>query len=383
MLLRELTARSYISIFRIFMNAYKRYLLLTFIGPLPIIAILGANLYLYDPVQLFHKPIFRPNTFFSDMRVAAQGIISLYDFDSYILGTSQLENTLAKDAKATLGGKWVNISMSSSSYEERAAVLKHIFATKGAKDILYTLDFLVVPRRMQKISQFLYNGTSLDDWKFYMNARFLSCSIIWSSQISCVGEFGDLNDSIVKWIHKEKYYGKYGGIENWIKYSDKSSLKRLLQEIETATTTTISPNDQNLIQADITTNILQLIKAHKETRFHLVIPTLSRLSYKVNGSFPMFKTTLKWLVKELETLPNATLYGFDDLEYADDIKNYKDLGHYNIDMNQLHLDSIKQRQHIITADNVDAYLQTMENRIAQYDETQIIQTLNNAIENQQ
>ena len=99
------------------MNAYKRYVLFALVIPLPFVMAFVINLYLYDPVQIFHKPYFRERTFFGDMRVAARGIIQHYPFDSYILGTSMLENTSAREAKEKLGGEWVNISMSGSTFE--------------------------------------------------------------------------------------------------------------------------------------------------------------------------------------------------------------------------------------------------------------------------
>ena len=94
--------------------------------PLPVVVVLFGILWLYDPLQLFHKPIFRETTFFGDMRLAARGIIRYYDFDSVILGTSMLENTSAKEAGEKLGGKWVNLSLINSSYDERAVVLEYL-----------------------------------------------------------------------------------------------------------------------------------------------------------------------------------------------------------------------------------------------------------------
>lgn len=35
--------------------------------PLPVVVVLFGILWLYDPLQLFHKPIFRETTFFGDM----------------------------------------------------------------------------------------------------------------------------------------------------------------------------------------------------------------------------------------------------------------------------------------------------------------------------
>ena len=103
------------------------------------------------------------------------------------------------------------------------------------------------------------------------------------------------------------------------------------------------------------------------------MPTYSRLGYRTENfsvdskSFYNRALNLKWFVQELEKYPNAKIYGFDALDYADDIANYIDFLHYNTDMNSLHLDSIKQRKHILDSNNIDSYLRTMEDKIKNYD----------------
>ena len=87
-------------------------------------------LYIYDPFQFFHTPIFREKTFMGDMRVSAAGIIDHYDFDSIIAGSSMLENTSIKEAEQIIGGKWVNFSFGGSRFEERFILLNYILKNK-------------------------------------------------------------------------------------------------------------------------------------------------------------------------------------------------------------------------------------------------------------
>lgn len=76
---------------------------------------------------------------------------------------------------------------------------------------------------------------------------------------------------------------------------------------------------------------------------------------------------LKWFIKETSQYPNVKIYGFDDLDYVDNIANYKDTSHYNIDMNSMQLDAIKNNTHILTPQNMDSYFNTMEEKIRNYD----------------
>lgn len=356
-------------------NAYKKFLIFSFVIPLPCIMLLAINLYLYDPAQLFHKPYWRPNTFFDDMRVSAKGIIDHYGFDAYILGTSMLENTSAKEAKEKLGGEWVNISLSGSTFEERAVVLEYLLKHNPPKQILYSLDYLSGLHSRNNMPMKLYNDSSADDFSFYISDWFVLCSIVWSKNKSCVGDssYTQLReDSIVRWIQEKSHSERFGGIENWIKFRNNKQLEGVLEslsqyEAQNPKENLIAEDSSTQIQEYISKNILRFVEQNPQIQFYFVIPTYSRLNYKLKSSFSQFQSTLLWLVLEIDKLPNATLYGFDDLDYADKIANYKDLTHYNVDMNSMGLDAIRENTHILTSENIEEYLKTMESKIQEYD----------------
>ena len=66
-------------------------------------------------------------------------------------------------------------------------------------------------------------------------------------------------------------------------------------------------------------------------------------------------------------MPNVHIYGFEDLDFLDNIENYKDTGHYHQKFNSFMLDAIAQNQHRLTPDNVDAYLAKAEQRALTFD----------------
>ncbi len=137
------------------------------------------------------------------------------------------------------------------------------------------------------------------------------------------------------------------------------------------------------IQENIIKNILSFVEQNKTTKFYFIVPTYSRLNYKINhhfgGSFLQFHSTLLWLVSEIEKYPNATLYGFDDIDYADKIANYKDLTHYNIDMNSMQLDAIRDDMHRLTSENIEEYLKIMKQKIQEYDVEPLVKIAKEAL----
>lgn len=348
--------------------------------PMSFIILLAINLYLYDPAQIFHKPYFRGITFFDDMRVTARRIIQHYDFDSYILGTSMLQNTFAKEAKKKIGGAWVNISLNGSTFNERAVVLEYLFKHQSPKQILYSLDYLMSVHTRNNMPIELYNDSNGNNLGFYFNGRFILCSLVWSKDKKCVGKSDSearLEDSIVSWVDIEDHVGRFGGFENWVKFKNHEQLKDTFKTLSQYEASSLKKNsiidklNNTRIQKNITKSILKFVEQNQQTQFYFVIPTYSRLRYKLDSrfgdNFLQFQSTLSWFVSELEKYPNATLYGFDDLDYADEIANYKDLTHYNIDMNSMQLDAIRDKKHILTPENIRAYFKTMESKILEYD----------------
>lgn len=340
--------------------------------PLPVVVVLFGILWLYDPLQLFHKPIFRETTFFGDMRLAARGIIWNYDFDSVILGTSMLENTSAKEAGEKLGGKWVNLSLSGSAYNERAVILEYLFGYKKPQKIIYSLEsFTIDSIKDSSRFDYLYDENPLDDFKIYLNDKFILCALAWRESKDCTGNKG--LEELLQWLNYEVHRRLLGGFEKWLKYGRKETIAMLKNIKDTPFVVKKDNFDLEKQRSYIQTYVLDFVVENPQTQFFFIVPTYSRLGYRTENfsvdskSFYNRALNLKWFVQELEKYPNAKIYGFDALDYADDIANYIDFLHYNTDMNSLHLDSIKQRKHILDSNNIDSYLKVMEDKIKNYD----------------
>ena len=148
-------------------------------------------LYIYDPLQFFHKPWFRETTFSRDMRLQNLGIIRHYDFDSVILGTSMVENISAIEANQKLGGKFVNLSMSGSKFNVRAIVLNYLLKTKKVNQIIYSLDLYHQPDlNDEKNTKPLYEKSYFGAISFYLNKKYIKCALQFSLKDECVGGGG-------------------------------------------------------------------------------------------------------------------------------------------------------------------------------------------------
>ena len=164
--------------------SHRVFAALVFVQMIVCAAALLCLLYVYDPLQLYHKPYFRDIAFTDDTRVQNKGIITHYDFSHYILGSCMLQNNLASEVEQNLGGKWVNISMAGSSFDTRAVILRYLLEHKQPKHIVYSLDdFSLISPSPSKTDSFdyLYDENPYNDIKIYMNNKFLLCALSFSS----------------------------------------------------------------------------------------------------------------------------------------------------------------------------------------------------------
>ena len=118
------------------------------------------------------------------------------------------------------------------------------------------------------------------------------------------------------------------------------------------------------IKDKIQQNIFLFVRENPNVEFYFIVSTHSRLSYRLpkiawaeqiipaQQYFKYHKTMLKWFVEEVAKYQNATIY--------------------NLDMNSLQLDAIANGTHILTPQNIDTYLATMESKIKNYDITPLI-----------
>ena len=152
--------------------------------------------------------------------------------------------------------------------------------------------------------------------------------------------------------------------------------------------------ERNNIHKYIKERIFVYVGQNPQIKFHFVLPTQSRFFWNIpyywndgewlfgtdkyrspNRYFDDWAHTIKWFIQESAKYKNVRIYGFDDLDYADNLNNYFDARHYTEDMNSMQLDSIANGTNILTPQNIDSYLSTMESKIKNYDISPLIEQI--------
>ena len=367
-------------------HKYKRWIF-SYFTLLTIVPLFFVSLfYAYDPLMFFRKPSDRDVTLVGNMRIQAAGVIHSLGHDSFILGTSMMENTSAVSASTFIGGSFANISMSGSDYYERSYALNYALG-KNAKSIIYSLDSYYLKQRKGEIGSpasaysYLY-GDGLGRIKFYFQPKYFLCALTWSNSSKCVGK-KRTTDRPKSWFKDKDDYARFGGLKNWFSMKNSPQINMALASIS-ETAKRIKMNERELLDEVgllsevakatqyVDKHVLSFVSSNPLTKFHLIFPPYSRIRYAKWHQLEVTQAkvhneVVKHLARKATELSNLFVYGYEDQEFLDDIANYMDTGHYNEWVNNQMLVDIANGERLITVRNVDSYLKVARTKALAFD----------------
>lgn len=255
-----------------------------------------------------------------------------------------------------------------STLNERNVVFSYLLQQKVIKNVITTLDWWVFSYENDASKfDFLYTNNIDDLLKMYVNEKNLKCARAWSRSEACVGKKFDIyNESIVAWMDDDSMQ-YFGGLQNFIKSKGNREAKNLPKKPLEMGNITKSSKSTAMLSAPF----IEILKSNSKTQFHIILPTYPRLFWALQGEkfFKSWQQNILHFLNETASLPNVRIYGFDELDYADNIANFKDIQHYSPQLNVLQLHAIATHTHILNLQNIESYFATMQEKIKNYDPT--------------
>lgn len=347
------------------------------IGFLCMLAVFTLIAFCFDPLHIFTTPKDKENALYSmDSRVQNAGYIRNFDFDSVIIGNSHMENLSHRKTAQYLPGNWFNLSMSGSTENERKIVLDKVLRSKKIKQVLLLLNGGFRTNSTEGY-EVLYDRNPLNDISIYLNDMYSKCFFNYMINTVFRTKFDDdcfgkkLNiDEHNAWIYETFHSSRLGGIEKWALHYQNDQLFDTYKALNK--NNSISPRNLKLISKEIKSeienninkNVLSLVKAHPETQFYCYAQPIFKLCFAIDlrsenedaQGTEIYIEYLRQVAKIASTYKNFRLYGFDNLEFTADVKNYKDLTHFTPELNYQLLNYIKEDRYLLDNSNIDEYI---------------------------
>ena len=368
----------------------RNYLLQVFIATLSVLVVFVGMNCLIDPYRIFHKPWVRDNYYHGEMRLLASGIINTESFDSIILGTSMAENFSPAEASSVFGTKFVNISLSASSFAERSLVLNYALEKRKLSDVVYSLDLRGFESESTLNSPiaryaYLYDSNSWNDIIIYASNpktfRYAFCKNWLISSDKLCSNTKDL-ENIVEWYSYQEHSKRFGGLNKWLEAKNNPQIQEALKSISKSISTIalgkveavdlVKVADSKLKHQQVfRDNLLNTIIKYPETNFYLFFPPYSRLNYAISKQsepqkFEDYLEILRLVVKECSQYSNVKVYGFETEAFLDDIANYKDTIHHHQRFNSKMLTWMKNGEHQLRPSNLDEYISNISLQAEKY-----------------
>lgn len=325
----------------------------------------GVILYV-DPLESFHKSFICTKESYGDMRYNAKRIIDNNDFDSLILGSSNMAHTSSLQASKLFGGKFINISLLGSNFKERKILLDYVLTKTAPKIIISTLDKYTIAN-LDALNAKQPNWDELykqNSFKVYLNLEFISK--IYKDFFSAIFNQNE--------CHLNKNFDNAAlntpTFNSGIKFF--ATQEQLIKTI--ASSFDIKPikiNNQTLqaIKENIDQNLLNPAKKLSDTRFILLIPSyfiaFNAIDAQNKQIYPFQKEMIKYILSSKPK--NLEVYGFDDMDFTNNPDNYADLGHYTQKIDAKILKLISEKKGLLDTKNFDKYWQIGEQKAKEFD----------------
>lgn len=347
------------------------------IGFLCMLAVFALIAFYFDPLHIFTTPKDKENALYSmDSRVQNAGYIRNFDFDSVIIGNSHMENLSHRKTAQYLPGNWFNLSMSGSTENERKLVLDKVLSSKKIKQVLLLLNGGFRTNSTEGY-EVLYDKNPFNDISIYLNDMYSKCFFNYMINTVFRTKFDDdcfgkkLNiDEHNAWIYNTFHSSRIGGIEKWALHYQNEQLFGTYEALNKSYSNyprklkSISEDTRKKIENNINNNVLSLVKSHPETQFYCYVHPIFRLAFALDlrdknsdaQATEIYIEYLRQVVKIASTYKNFKLYGFDNLEFTSNVKNYKDISHFTPELNYILLNYIKEDRYILNTSNIDEYI---------------------------
>ena len=287
------------------------------------------------------------------------------DYDTILVGTSHTENYLANEITDALNSKGtLKLCLSGGYPVELETIIRKAISSKKIKDIVYGFEcygFSVpanTPHQDRVFPYSLYKNPIL----FLFDRTSLKNSIKYL-RIQKFKYYDDLN--------KLYYYWDEDNIQSMHKnFVSKENLSDVRRHF---------PNYKNFVNkknfndfSAIDLHLLPLMRENPNINFYIQIIPYSWVWFDSTDKFEKFLSIIDYLVKNSAKFPNVKIYGFHDLKFVGNLRNYYNSSHYQPDVNRYMLYCIKNDLHRLTVDNLEEYEMNMLKNLQSFEIKEIV-----------
>lgn len=338
---------------------YKKFFITIVTSTVFILFIIASVVFYLDPYLHYHLPFSNNNIIYLNQTYQNNGFIRLLNYDSAIIGTSMSEQFNGEEYNELFNRKSVKLIQSGGHVRDLKLLIEKVCENGKANTILVGVDtnllFKAYGKTRLEIPDYLYNDNALDDAKYLLNKDVLMSEIPKYLDENIKGKSLNLNTAYLRGLSDYS-------TENTIKaYYDLD-----LQPMDESVVNSMKQEARKNID-----DLITIIKENNEVDFDIMIPPYSILYWKSKMDTNQLKMILdvqKYEIEQFLSLENVSIYYFmDDYDTITNLELYRDVGHYNKNVNTKMLHNMYAGEYLMDEYNYESRLNKMYDFVLNYD----------------
>lgn len=330
---------------------------------LGILLLIAGVIIFVDPFLHYHsgQPFFEYPL--KDERYQNDGIARHYEYDSIIVGTSMCQNFLCSEFDELWGANSVKMTTSGASYHESNSNIRRALShNEDVKYVVCSLDGNRLNYDFDKdeyegYPEYLYDNNPFNDVNYLLNKEVVPKTLAVLNYTRA-GNITTSRDDYGSW-GRYKSYGRDAVLATFT----------LLDEFEEESS--LTEEDVQRIQKNISNNFLETAKMYPDTTFYLFFPPYSICYWEALARTKQLNMQIeaqKIGVELLLTVENIRLYDFSDrIDITGNLDNYTDTLHYGEWINSEILHMMRDGIGELTEENYEEHYDELKKLYTEYD----------------
>lgn len=334
-------------------------------GTLGLLCILGAITVVIDPFFHYHAPLEALGYPIDDERHQNDGIITHFEYDAIITGSSMCENFWTSQFDSLWGTKSIKVPFAGGSYKEIDENLnKALSLNNNVKYVVRSIDYSSLLNDKDDMltigaprPTYLYDSSIFNDVSYLFNKEVLLERDVRVIGYTRGGGKTTSFDEYANWSN-DYVYGREAILENYERHS--AGEEQELTDLEL----------QVMID-NINQNIISTVNEYPNVTFYMFFTPYSIVYWDMlygEGTINKRIDAEKYAIEMLLECSNIKLYSFcENFDLVCNLDNYKDQAHFGEWVNIDILNCMYSDRYLLTKDNYEAYIDSIRAFYTSYD----------------
>lgn len=343
----------------------KTWLLTFFITGIAILFTMALSVFLYDSSLYYRMSDNR--LIINNYRFINPGITKNADYDTVIIGSSMIQNFSMSEFREQLGENPIKLSVGAMSIEGMSLTVDQVMREGKARKLYLAIDLHQLTKDEDDLgtyATYLYDDEPLNDFRYLLGYE------TWMRLLPLNIGFSAL-DRIGYEIPTSFATRNIDDLGNWA--NDFVFSEALIKETYLNDGYPISAVDSDKLEDEMKANadlLLELFASLHDVELTVFFPPYSALYWheiRKAGNFDTFMAIISYLVNEMATMENVTVFDFHGIPQIGDLNHYKDPTHYGPEINSLMVGYFQGMEKEIRPDNVDPFILELEQVIDEFE----------------